>query len=118
MTREECQALIIPGTVCEGCGGDLEPINTVDNGGTPTHWIGCRHCMSFRCGIERRYFEVARKLVEADEITPYSHMHRYEYENDPERLSYFLDSQTAGLSNQIKRIDLLLHPPEKDEVKP
>jgi len=38
-TKEECQKSI--SGVCEGCGGELEPMETEDNAGNPTYWIGC-----------------------------------------------------------------------------
>lgn len=107
-TKEECERNIKG--VCEGCGGPLIAIETVDNSGRPTFWQGCEHCSCFRSGVERRYFEVARKMVEEREITPYSHMDRLEYENTPERLNYYLDSQTAGLSHRIRKIHRLLEP--------
>jgi hypothetical protein len=106
-TKEECEKKIFG--VCEGCGGKLEPIETVDNGGSPTFWVGCTHCMCFRGGIEERYFKVARECVEKDIIRPYGFMHECEYKDNPDRLDYFYDSQTAGLSFIIKRIDKMLN---------
>lgn len=105
-TKEECEKNI--NGVCEGCGGSLTALETVDNAGHPTFWQGCEHCSSFRAGIEPKYFKVARKLVEDGRIVPYSHMDKADYENDPERLAYYLDSQTAGLARDIKYIHRLL----------
>ena len=105
-TKEECEKAI--SGVCEGCGGNLTAIETVDNSGDPTYWRGCEHCAAFRGGIEKKYFNVARKLVESGDVLPYSHMRRNEYEDSPERLEYFLDSQTAGLSATIKQIHKML----------
>ena len=106
ITQEQCQKNI--SGVCGGCGGKLEPIETVDNSGNPTYWIGCNHCSCFRSGVEKEYFEIARELIEHNEMVPYSHMQRSDYENDPDRLLYWLDSQTAGLSHSIKRIHQML----------
>lgn len=106
-TKEECEAKIGI-LVCEGCGGKLEALETVDNSGAPTFWVGCKHCSCFRGGVLRQYFEVAREIVERGDMVPYSHMSRHEYEDTPERLSYWLDSQTAGLSHDIARIHKLL----------
>jgi len=105
-TKEECEANIRG--VCEGCGGKLTPIETVDNSGAPTFWQGCERCSSFRSGVDEKYFKVARYLVEAGELLPYGHMCRRKYEDSPERLAYYLDTQTAGLSHTIWRIDHLL----------
>jgi hypothetical protein len=107
VTKEECQNKIGI-LVCEGCGGKLEPIKTVNNAGEPTYWVGCNHCSYFRGGVLRQYFEIARKLVEDGDMLSYSHLRRSEYEGTPERLSYYLDSQTAGLSMEIRRIHKLL----------
>jgi len=106
ITEEHCRNMIKG--VCEGCGGKLEPIETVDNAGQPTFWVGCKKCMCFRSGVERKYWEIARLLIDEGELIPYSHMRRMEYENSPERLDYWLSSQTAGLSHKIQHIDKLL----------
>jgi len=107
-TFEQCKKRIGKDDVCEGCGGKLEPIKTVDNSGDPTFWVGCKHCMCFRGGIKKEYWEIARRLVKEDIILPYSHLHKSEYEDTPERLEYYLDSQTAGLSWKIGYIHKLL----------
>lgn len=104
-TKEECEKNI--SGICEGCGRKLIAIETVDNSGAPTYWQGCEHCSSFRSGIQRVYFEIARKLVKQGDLMPYS-MDRHEYEDTPERLEYYLDSQTAGLSYKIKQIHKML----------
>ena len=106
ITKKECESKIRG--VCEGCGGNLTAIESVDSSGTPTYWQGCEHCSCFRAGVDRRYFEIARRLVEAGELLPYSQINRVDYENSPERLDYYFDSQTAGLSHTIMRIANLL----------
>lgn len=106
ITKEQCEKTIKG--VCEGCGGKLEAIDTIDNSGVPTFWVGCNHCKCFRGGIESLYFEVARELVDNGEPLPYSHMQRADYEDTPERLAYYKDSQTAGLSRKIREIHQLL----------
>ena len=112
ITKKECQKQIKG--VCEGCGVNLEPIETVNNSNEPTFWVGCKSCMCFRVGVDKKYFEIARKLVEKGDLLPYSHMSRCEYEDKPERLKYYLDSQTAGLSHRIAQIDKMLTPKEKE----
>ncbi|MFH1525821.1 MAG: hypothetical protein ABIG69_04080 [Bacteroidota bacterium] len=49
--------------VCEGCGGELEPLETVDNAGNPTFWVGCQKCYCFRAGIDPKYFDIAQILI-------------------------------------------------------
>ena len=106
-TKEQCQVKIGI-LVCEGCGGKLEPLETVNNAHEPTFWVGCNHCSCFRGGVLKQYWKIARELVESNEIIPYRHLSRNEYEDTPEKLDYWLDSQTAGLSHQIGRIHKLL----------
>lgn len=105
-TKEECEKNIKG--VCEGCGGPLSAIETVDNSGRPTFWQGCQHCSCFRSGVEPKYFNVARKLVEEGRMLPYRHMKKSEYEDTPEHLGYFFDSQTAGLSHSILYIHRMI----------
>ena len=106
ITKEQCQSRIKG--VCEGCGGKIEPIETVDNLGNPTFWQGCNNCQCFRGGIDEKYFKIARELIEKDIIKPYSHMHKCDYEDNKDRLDYYFDSQTAGLSYIIAKIDKML----------
>ena len=106
ITKEQCQKNI--SGVCPGCGGELQPIETVDNAGEPTYWPGCIHCSAFRSGIEKEYFEIARELIEHNEMVPYSHMQRSDYEGNPNKFIYWLDCQTAGLSHNIKRTHQML----------
>lgn len=105
ITKEECERNIKG--VCEGCGGLLSAMETVDNAGSPTFWQGCEHCSCFRSGVDQKHFRIARKLIEEYRMVPYSHMNRYEYEQEG-RLEYYLESQTAGLSRQIAYIAMLL----------
>jgi len=105
-TKAECESKITG--VCEGCGGELVAMETVDNAGQPTFWVGCEHCSVFRGGVDEKYFKVARKLVENGQLLPYSHLRRGDFDDTPERLEYYLDSQTAGLSHEIQHIHALL----------
>jgi hypothetical protein len=105
-TKEECERNIKG--VCEGCGGKLSALETVDNSGDPTFWQGCEHCSSFRRGIEEKYFKVARILVEENIILPYYHMDKNDYNESEESLQFFYDCQTASLSHIIKKIHHLL----------
>lgn len=106
ITKKECEATIKG--VCEGCGGKLQALRTVDNSGNPTHWVGCRKCSCFRSGVDKRYWEIARKLIEDNTMIPYPHMNRHEYEEDPERLEYWFSEQCASLSRNIRYIHNLI----------
>lgn len=63
-TKEECQNHIdLSNRVCSGCGGILEPLETVDNAGTPTHWAGCLTCSQFDSGVSKEVFQTAQDLI-------------------------------------------------------
>ena len=105
MTKEECEKNIKG--VCEGCGGHLSAIETVDNSNNHTFWQGCWHCSCFRGGVDQRYFKIARNLVEKGVMIPFDYMNRAEYEKDGD-LEYYLSTQTASLARDIAHIDELL----------
>lgn len=105
-TKEECQSRIKG--VCEGCGGELEPIETVNNSGQPTFWVGCKKCSCFRSGVDKKYWKIARTLIEKGQLIPYEHLSRHDYEGSKDKLDFWFDSQTAGLSHVILQIDRLL----------
>ena len=105
-TKEECEKSI--SGVCEGCGGELSAIETVNNADEPTFWIGCVHCESFRGGVDPKYFKIARRLVQEREIIPYSHMDPFDYKRDPKKFEYYLEIQTGALSPKIRYIHQLL----------
>lgn len=106
VTKEECEKNI--SGVCEGCGGPLSAIETVDNSNNPTFWQGCVKCCSFRSGADPLYFKIARKLVEEERYLQYSHMKRSNYEDTPENLEYYLSAQTAGMTRIIHHIHQLI----------
>lgn len=99
ITKEECERHIKG--ICEGCGGQLSAIETVDNANNPTYWQGCEHCCCFRAGVELKYFNVARRLVQEGIIIPYDHLRRTEDE-------HWIEMQTASLSRDVVYIDKLL----------
>ena len=105
ITKKKCQQGI--NGVCEGCGGKLEPIETVDNAGDPTYWCGCKHCSCFRSGVDRIHFEIARQLVLENTMIPYPNISGKN--GTPEAKEYWLDSQTAGLSHDIARIHRMIN---------
>ena len=116
-TFEQCKKRIGENDVCEGCGGKLEPIKTVDNSGCPTFWVGCKHCMCFRGGIKKEYWEIARQLIKENRLIPYSFKPKSLDEDTKENKDYWLDTQTAGLSWDIGYIHRLLKEKFKGEEK-
>lgn len=112
ITKKQCQERIkkIDG-VCEGCGGKLEPIETVDNAGQPTYWVCCKHCMCFRGGIKKKYWEIARLLVM--KYGEYKYSYRGNHTKTKEELEYWLNSETVGISNLVRKVIYLFKNPEE-----
>jgi hypothetical protein len=104
ITKEHCQTTIHG--VCNGCGGKIEPIETVDNAGSPTFWPGCNNCHKFCYGVSEEVFRIARKLVcERHE--------RYYHEpepSDPEKRKYWIESQTSGMCSIVSFVLSLSSP--------
>ena len=100
ITKEHCQKLIKG--VCSGCGGEVVPSETVDNGDNPTFWPGCLHCQIAGFGIcaDKLHFEVAREMIEQNDLIPYSFIEKSDWN--------YLEKQTAGLTHDIGRLDQLL----------
>lgn len=75
--KDTCQRYIDKfGGVCSGCGGGLEPIETVDNSDRPTFWAGCMSCSCFDNGVDRYIYEIAKQLVDNHHHVSYSWMER------------------------------------------
>jgi hypothetical protein len=68
-TREEC-AKKIEG-ICPRCGGEVVPLETVDNGGRPTFWSGCESCMVYTYAVPKRIRDMAVHLVHDFGHRPY-----------------------------------------------
>src|SRR3990167_8423343 len=56
--------------VCAGCGGEIVPVETVDNADRPTYWAGCMKCQRFGNGVSPEVFLIARKLVVGNYLDP------------------------------------------------
>jgi len=96
-TKEQCQSLI--SGVCPGCGGEITPIETIDNANNPTFWQGCKRCDRFTWGIEEIYFKIARKCVEDGRLKPYSNIEIDDVDKD-----FYLRTQTYRASNIVEYI--------------
>jgi len=112
VTKKQCQDKITG--VCPGCGGKVTPLKTVNNLGEPTYWSVCEHCSLFTGGFNPKYQRIVRKLIENNEMIPYTSMSRSEYEDTPERLDYWLDAQTSKLTRDINYIAHLLEESTND----
>lgn len=98
-TLKECRAGIRG--VCDGCGGELSALRTVDNADQPTYWVGCKSCLKFTNGTDKRLWKIARYLVTKRYWRPYTHMDEGEYKGSVSH-SYWLRTQTSGVVSQIK----------------
>lgn len=104
ITRKQCAGLIHG--VCDGCGGELKPLKTVDNSDNPTYWAGCEKCSKYCWGVDEKVYSIAKELVEKRGWNPYHHMHEEDYKTAEEKL-YFKQSQIAGavcLVNDVFRV--------------
>lgn len=107
VTKKQCQDKINQlGNVCSYCGRKLIPINTTDNSGNPTYWIGCCHGNNsneafghFTNGVKKEVFDIAEKLVCNGEVC-YRHIDR------AEKL-YWFQSQVNGFCSMISNIEYL-----------
>ena len=111
ITQEQC-ALNIRG-VCSRCGGNLEPLETVDNSGDPTFWAGCNDCCLFDNGVSREIYTIAQRLVVEHDYRRYSF-----YENEPgnsaEMKLYKQGQQISGACDIVKKV---LHLAEEEKGK-
>ena len=98
ITKKQCQKQIDSRSeiVCTYCGGKIEPIETVDNAGRPTFWVGCNNCSHFNGGVSPKIYNIAKTMVTEYGLRPYSHIEMVVKEKDPERWQYNLHSQITG----------------------
>lgn len=107
-TKEECLKLIEG--VCEGCAGPLEPIETQDNAGNLTFWVGCMKCHCFRAGTKKKYWNIAEELVRKRIWEPYDTDDRPAKEEGDE-WEHYLHSQCAGLCHKLRFIEGMMNDP-------
>lgn len=104
ITFAECAEKIFG--VCDGCGGKLEPLETVDNSGDPTFWAGCKSCQKFCWGVKKEVYDIAKVMVEDEGYRAYSHMEdpRHNKNVMQEQIDYYLTSQKSGACNTVAHI--------------
>lgn len=102
-TKEKCESLI--NGICDSCGGELEPIETVDNAGSPTFWSGCMKCRKFTGGTDPFTYKMAVELVDKWSWVPYSYkeMSRLRSGSDFEK-AYWRECQIAGVVSQVRQM--------------
>jgi hypothetical protein len=85
ITFDQCKTLI--NGVCDGCGGQLEPIETVDNGDNPTFWSHCPACSKYHWGTPEYIFKIAEQMVDKKGYKPYRHMNEKDYQYRQSQIS-------------------------------
>lgn len=107
-TKQQCQDKIDSDhRVCSHCGGEREPIETVDNAGRPTYWAGCMACQRFDNGVTPIVYEIAKMLVDERNYIAYSHMDSPS-DRDEAYKKYYRESQIGGATYIVRDV-LLLH---------
>ena len=101
ITKKKCKGMIRG--ICSRCGGKIEPIETVDNGGSPTYWAGCTSCMVFDNGVTLETYEIAKRLVEERHYRHYSHMSD-NIKDDEEMKRYKKGSQISGTCGLVRDV--------------
>lgn len=108
ITKEHCQSMIDKnGGVCNSCGGQLMPIETVDNARQPTFWAGCEPCGKYHWGTPLIVYEIAKDLVLNHNHVAYSHSGG-KWDLKDEELDYWNKEQIAGTTSLVARV-LLIH---------
>ena len=109
-TFEHCKRLIYG--VCSHCGGELEPIETVDNSNAPTFWAGCKPCSRFDWGVLPEVYSIAEKMVDDNHYLAYSHMDSPR-DRDDEYKKYYRESQIGGTTSIVAQIWRLIEDNKK-----
>ena len=93
ITKEECASRI--NGVCSMCGGQIEPLETVDNSNDTTFWSGCKKCSRLDNGVSEQTYLIAKELVEKNGYRHFSHIQ--DEPNDSEAsLEYNKKAQISG----------------------
>jgi len=104
ISKQECADGI--SGVCSRCGGQLEPLETVDNARNPTYWGGCKSCMRFDDGVTPEVYATAKAMVE-DGFRPYRHMSA-ETGDDEDMKRYKARVQIGGACSIVRQV-LTIH---------
>ncbi len=90
--------------VCTNCGGQLIPIETVDNANHPTHWPGCISCQIFNYGTKEKIYKIAVRMVDERQFTAWNYEQQPDKEKEPERFDYWRKGQIGGTVNIVSDI--------------
>lgn len=98
---EDCQKKIVG--VCSCCGGELKPLETVDNAGRPTWWSGCEPCNRFDYGVSPEVYAIAKYMVDDAGHISYPHMTR-PGKGQEIYADYYRKSQICGAASLVVKI--------------
>ena len=105
-TEKDVQARIDKrNCICDSCGGKLDPMRTVDNFGSPTHWIGCRRCGYFTYGVKKEIYEIAWRFVDSG----YVHYDGIEISDNssPQEMIFWRERQIRGACEVVIMVLLI-----------
>lgn len=91
---EDCKGMIKG--VCDGCGGQLVPIETIDNSNNPTHWPHCPVCSKYHWGTPEYIHNIAKKMVVENRFIAYRHMDGDEHN--------YQQSQISGTCDIVRHV--------------
>jgi len=100
ITKEQCQSKI--SGVCSRCGGEITPLETVDNSNNPTFWAGCEKCMTFDNGVPLRNYKIATELYNGG-FKYYSHIDEH-HEDDENTKLYNKREHIAGTCSLVRDV--------------
>ena len=103
-TKEQCAERITG--ICAQCGGEITPLETVDNAGDPTFWPGCEKCCRFDNGVDPEIYRIAKKMVVGENYYHYAHI-RIEDKDSKDVRQFKIESQiggTCGIVRDVLRI--------------
>lgn len=94
ITEEHCKTLIKG--VCSGCGGQLSPVETVDNSGDPTFWAHCPPCSKYHWGTDPIVYAIASRMVDERNFVAYKFLDS----TDPQ----YRESQISGACSMVSDV--------------
>lgn len=105
ITKKQCQQQIDKNqNVCTNCGGKLVPLETVDNSGNPTYWIGCESCQKFDYGTDKHIYKIAARMVDERHFVAYNCEQQPDKEKEPDRFNHWRKEQIGGTVSIVSDI--------------
>lgn len=117
ITEQQCREQI--NGVCSRCGGELVPIETVDNARNPTYWSGCTNCDVFDNGVSHRIHAIAKEMVMEHGHEAYASIRASKDDSEELRLYYEREqiSGTCHTVSTVLKIQSLMAAAEQSERK-